>query len=99
MKILLKVGKFIIKGLAAVGGGVAAVSVAGISVVGSNYAIALSGAVAICSAISSAVKDKNPRPIVTTIMKLINFFAVNIDNAENDKKVNELKKNVRIQSK
>lgn len=88
----MKILNYVVKGLAAVGGGVAAVSVAGVEIVGSEIAIAISGTVAICSAISSLVKDKNSKPLVTLAMKLINLFAVNVDNAENDKKINDIKK-------
>ena len=92
MEKLKKVGKFVYKGLACIGGGVAAVSVAGVDIIGSQYAVAFSGAIAVFSAISSAVKDKNAKPIATLLMKLINMFAVNFDKAENDKKVNGVKK-------
>lgn len=77
---LLKVGKFIVKGLALVGGGVAMVAD---PITGS-----IAGIVAIASAFSSMFKDKNFKPL----MKLVNLFAVNIDNAENDKKINGIVK-------
>jgi hypothetical protein len=88
----MKILKYVIKGLAVVGGGVAAVSVAGVEIVGSELAIAISGTVALCSAVSSLVKDKNSKPLITLAMKVVNLFAVNFDKAQNDKKVNDIKK-------
>lgn len=69
------------KGLIAVGGasaGVAAVTVG-------SPLLAVAGASAVASTISSVVKDKNIKPI----MKLVNLIACNIDKAKNDEGYNK----------
>ena len=60
------------------------VAAAGVTAFTNPVSASITGAVAISSAISSGLKDKNIKPA----MKLINIIACNIDKAKNDPKEN-----------
>lgn len=68
------------KALVTIGG----VSAGAAAITGASPLLAVAGATAVASTLSSAIKDKNIKPV----MKLINIVACNIDKAKNDKEIN-----------
>lgn len=60
------------------------IAAASVTAFANPVSASITGAVAISSAISSGLKDKNIKPV----MKIINIIACNIDKAKNDPKEN-----------
>jgi len=68
------------KALIAIGG----VSAGAAAITTASPLLAIAGATALASTVSSSVRDGNIKPV----MFLVNAVACNIDKAQNDKKVN-----------